>query len=282
MHSKLTKFSQLSIQRKSSLPHFCLMLLLVCIASLSFGQIAQNYVRLEMKSGIVIEGELVKIKYQHQVDILAKQGDTLSIPWTDIQTLNFIEEEVKERVSYAFKPKKVDVPFNDSGYYFLFDFGVPLGIDYWGDPVAGGTVSFGYGKSFNYKHHLAATIGYDAYLWPDVTVIPVGLEYYGRVQKHSRSLFYFYGMGYSFPHVSEYTWLDNSKVEGRMYFNPGIGVTNKRKSSKSWYLKFGLKYQSLKATYDARVWEFGSQRNARVTEFINYQRFDIRFGWRFD
>jgi hypothetical protein len=282
MYSKLTKFLQLFNQRKSPLPHFCLAVTFTCLSFSAVGQLSKNYVRVELKSGVTIEGEMVKIEYQKQVDVLIAPGDTLFLPWADISTLNFIEKEVEQRVKYLSRPKKVEVPFNDTGFYYFIDFGVPVGIDYWGDPVAGGSVNFGYGKGFNYNHHVAATVGYDAYLWPDVTVIPLGLEYYGRFKEQKKSWFYYYGMGYSWPHLSEYSWFENPKLQGGMFFSPGFGFTNKRHQKRSWYLKFGYKYQTLKASYDATVWEFGSNRIARVDEEIFYHRFDIRFGIRFD
>ena len=117
-------------------------------------------------------------------------------------------------------------------------------------------------------------------LWPDITVLPVGLEYFGRLKEQDRSWFYFFGTGYGFPHVSEYDWNDNSKLTGGMFFNPGFGITNKRHAIRSWYLKFGYKYQSFKSEYDGYVWEFQSQRPARIKENIFYHRVDIRLGFR--
>lgn len=282
MYSKLTKFSGLYSSRISRLVHFLFIVVLMVLTSTSYAQVKQNYARVDLKSGTTVEGKVIKIDYQKSIDLFVNQQDTLHIPWGDILNVSFIDAEIKERARALVKPQKVNKPFRDSGTYFFFDAGIPLGLDYWGDPVAGGSVNFGYGKGFNYRHHLAATIGYDAYLWPDVTIVPLGLEYYGRFKEQNKSWFYFYGTGFGLPHLSEYSWRDNSKVTGGLYFNPGFGITNKRHEKRSWYLKFGYKYQTLKAEYQGFVWEFGSSRVAQIKEEIFYHRIDIRFGLRFD
>ena len=282
MHSKLTKFLGLYPRQKSRLVHILLISMFSLLALSSDAQSKQNYARVELKSGATIEGKVFTIDYQNSIDLFVNQQDTLHIPWGDIVSVSFIDAEIKERAKALVRPKKSNKPFNDSSNYFFFDFGVPLGLDYWGYPVAGGSVNFGYGKGFGYRHHIAATAGYDAYLWPDVTVIPLGIEYYGRFKEQNRSWFYFYGTGYGVPHLSEYSWRDNSKVTGGFYFNPGFGITNKRHENRSWYLKFGYKYQTLKAEYQGFVWEFGSNRIAEIKEEIFYHRIDIRFGFRFD
>ena len=282
MYSKLTKFLCFSDRVTSPLSHILLILFSLGFSANCIGQEAHNYARVELKSGIVIEGKVVKIEYQKQVDLLINQSDTMEVPWDDIASLKFIDTEIKKRAEQLVKPRKPNVPFSNSGNYFQFDFGIPLGRDYWGDLVAGGAVSIGYGKTFNYQHNLGVTLGYEGYLWPDITVLPVGLEYFGRLKEQDRSWFYFFGTGYGFPHVSEYDWNDNSKLTGGMFFNPGLGITNKRHATRSWYLKFGYKYQSFKSEYDGYVWEFQSQRPARIKENIFYHRVDIRLGFRFD
>lgn len=282
MYSKLTKFLAFCDERISRFVHILWISLFIGVASTTYGQESANFIRLELKTGIILEGQALKIEYNDHVDLLTSTSDTLTVPWDDIASMSFIDKEIKERARAMVKPKKANVPFNDSGYFFQFDFGIPLGLDYWGYPVAGGSLNVGYGKSFNHQHHVAATVGYDAYLWPDVTIVPLGLEYYGRFKEQNRSWFYFYGMGYGFPHISEYDWMDNSKVNGGVYFNPGFGITNKRNDSRSWYLKFGYKYQPITASYTGYVWEFGSNRLASITENVYYHRIDIRFGLRFD
>lgn len=282
MYSKLTKFLSFSDGPTSWLAHILCVLFLTGLTSVCLAQDGNNFARVELNSGIVIEGRLVKLDYNNQVDLLTSLGDTMQIPWSDIASLSFIDKEIKQRAKAMIKPKKPDVPFNNSGTYFQFDFGIPIGRDYWGDPVAGGAVSIGFGKTFSYQHHLAMTLGYEGYLWPDVAIAPLGLEYYGRFKEQHRSWFYYCGTGYGFPHVSEYDWHDNSNLKGGLYFNPGFGVTNKRHTTRSWYLKFGYKYQSLSAEYEGYVWEYQSTRLARITEKIYYHRVDIRFGLRFD
>ncbi|MFT5722934.1 MAG: hypothetical protein ACI9JN_000039 [Bacteroidia bacterium] len=282
MHSKLIKFLRLSDNVTSQLFHFTVCLLMLCFFTGTNAQVSVNYVRVQLHSGTNIEGEMVKIEYQKYVDILMPNSDTMHIPWVDIASLDFITKEVHQRAKQLVKPKKKNVPFNNTGYYTFFDFGIPLGLDYWNYPVAGGSGTYGFGRSFSHNHHVAATIGYEGYLWPNVTVVPLGLEYYNRFKEQGRSWFYYAGTGFAFPHLSEYTWLDNSKVKGGGYFTSGFGITNKRHLKRSWYLKFGYKYQTISATYQATIWEFGSNRAAEVSEQVNFHRVDIRLGFRFD
>ncbi|MFT5513034.1 MAG: hypothetical protein ACI8SE_001434 [Bacteroidia bacterium] len=282
MYSKLTKYLRLYCNQTSRFPHILTVVILCGVTSLSKAQVEHSYARVELHTGTILEGQVVKIEYQKQVDLLIGDIDTMHIPWSDILTISFIDKEIKERAKAMIKPKKANVPFRDSSTYFFYDFGIPLGLNHWGYPVAGGSVNFGLGKGFGYRHHVAATAGYDAYLWPDASVAAVGVEYYGRFKEKDRSWFYFYSTGYGFPHLSEYSWYKNSKVTGGWYFNPGFGITNKRHERRSWYLKFGYKYQSLVAEYEGYVWEYGSNRLAEITENVRYHRIDIRLGFRFD
>ena len=284
MFSKLTKFSGLYYRCTSLLAHFLLTVVLVGLSTLSVAQTepSHNVARVELKSGLTLEGKVLHIEYQKHVDLYVNQSDTMHIPWDDILTISFIDSEIKQRAKAMAKTKRAEVPFRDSSNYFLLDFAVPLGLDYWGYPVAGGSINIGYGRGFGYSHHVAATLGYEFYLWPEVSVMPLGVEYYGRFKEKGRSWFYYYGTGYGFPHLSEYSWRENSSVSGGWYFNPGFGITNKRHEKRSWYLKFGYKYQKLHAEYDGYIWEFGSGRYAQIKEDIFYHRFDLRFGFRFD
>ncbi|MFT7591283.1 MAG: hypothetical protein ACI9UJ_001206, partial [bacterium] len=180
MYSKLTKYLRLYCNQTSRFPHILTVVILCGVTSLSKAQVEHSYARVELHTGTILEGQVVKIEYQKQVDLLIGDIDTMHIPWSDILTISFIDKEIKERAKAMIKPKKANVPFRDSSTYFFYDFGIPLGLDHWGYPVAGGSVNFGLGKGFGYRHHVAATAGYDAYLWPDASVAAVGVEYYGR------------------------------------------------------------------------------------------------------
>ena len=285
---KLRKFSKLFVLKKSRATHILTMLGGMLVCGFSFGQAKKQYARIDLHKGPSIEGEVIQLAYQEYVKLLIPtsdtlQNDTLTIPWADIAEINFITAEVNKLAKEEMRKKanKPVLPTDDRAWYFMTDFGAPIGADSWGYPVMGPCVQFGVGKGFDYRHHLALTIGYDLYLWPEFGFAPIGVEYYGRKSPKSNSWFYFVETGFGIPLHSEYDWRDNSSKKGGMYFNPGIGYTSKKKENRSWYLKFGLKYQNASGKYDGFVQDFTRTSTARIEESVLYQRFDMRLGYRF-
>lgn len=244
-----------------------------------------HYVRIELKSGTIIEGKLVQLDYQKQVEIQTPIGQNMVVVWDDIAELNFIDYEVEKKIKEARrnKKKKERYPYTTSGYFFSFDFGPPVGLDYWGYPVMGGATQFSVGRNFN-KNSLAAVTGLEFYLWPEMTFIPLGLEWRGRQNEKDLSWFYYLQMGYGFVGPSEYTsvWVENGYAKGGMYFNPGIGIMNKTHEKRSWYLKFGYKQQNAYAEYDGWVWDFRGGVIAHIEEEIKYHRIEVKYGFIFD
>lgn len=264
------------------------MLSFILVSCLSFGQGRKQYARVDLRSGPSIEGEVIELAYQNYVRLLVPtadtlQNDTLSIPWSDILEINFITAEVNRLAKEEAKSrvKKPVLPTNDKAYYFMTDFGAPIGVDSWGYPVMGPCLQIGIGKGFSYRHHIAVTVGYDLYLWPEFGFMPLGIEYYGRKKEQSNSWFYFFESGYGFPLHSEYDWRNNSTRKGGLYVNPGFGYTSKKKENRSWYVKFGLKYQNASGEYDGFVQDFTRTTVAHIEESVVYQRFDLRLGYRF-
>ncbi len=282
------KFIRPNTHGLSRFLHIAIFAVVICLFQNTYAQDSSllNSVRIELKSGMIIEGKLVSIDYQNQVEIRTPIGENLIIAWDDMAELSFIDNEIEKhrlQTRRLIRPQK-EYGFNDSSTFFSFEFGTPFGVDFWGDPVMGGTLQMAYGKSFDYKNSLALVTGFEFYLWPDMTFIPIGLEYRGRVQKEGFSWFYYLQAGYGMVPWSEYTsdWLENSSAKGGLYVNPGVGITKKTHPKRSWYFKFGYKSQTASAEYDSHFWNLNSVDIVRVKERIRYHRVDMRFGLRFN
>lgn len=255
------------------------------LASNVYAQDELHYVHVELKSGLKIEARLISISYGDSVQLLLPTGKNMVVPWDDMVELDFIDREVNKKIqNQAKQRKRTQYPFHDSAWTFFFDFGTNFGLDYWGDPVMGGTVQTGFHKRISYQTSIGIGTGLDLYLWPDMGVLPVYLEYKGRFRPGSYSWFYYVQAGHGFVPFSEYdnSWLSYSKATGGFYFSPGVGFVNKWKSGRSWYMKFGYKVQHARAEYNGWIWGGIDETPARIEEDIRYYRFDIKLGYEFD
>ncbi len=256
----------------------------VLVTSIVFCQTETQNAKIVLKSGVIISGKVFHIDYQNQVDVIVGDSDTLKIKWEDISQLDFLTNTTKVPIpkNYVHKTLKQDELYNDTAYYFYSSASIPLGLDYYGDPVAGFSLLVGAGKSFGYRHHVGIRSGYEFYLWPDINVIPIGLDYYGRLKPQGKSLYYGLGIGYAFPNVAAYRWYNNYSVKGGVYLNPYFGITRKRNLKRSWNIEFGYKSQVMFTAYDGYIYQMNQQTPSRIEEKIRYQRFEIRFGFHWD
>jgi len=258
------------------------MMLLMC--STVFGQIGGSYARIETIDGKTIEGKVINIAYGDSVVLEIPPSNTLTILWDDIREMNFIDKEVKERIQdeTRVKPPKTYYPFTTNSWNFSLDLGFPFGLDSWGDPSLTPAVHVGVGYSFKENLQLGATLGHEAYFWPNNGYAPLGIEFRGRVDRDKIQPFYYVQTGYGFLTYSEYHFNNSSMVTGGLFANTGIGITAKRKHHRSWYLKLGWRRQYGYAEYEANVWQPSGSVPAKFEEQIQYNRIDLRLGWMWD
>ncbi|MBO6515970.1 MAG: hypothetical protein JJ975_05400 [Bacteroidia bacterium] len=280
------KFERPLARRVSGYVHFVLFLVLLIGFSAAKAQVEGelNSVRIELKSGLIIEGKLVRIEYQKEAEVLTPIGENIVVPWEDMAEMNFIENEIRKLQKERIRQRKPDLPFKDSGFVFSFEAGTPVGIDYWGDPVMGGTIQMSVSKGLGRSNSLGLVTGFEFYLWPDMAFVPFGIEYKHRFKPESPSWFGYFQAGYGSVVASEYTsgWVNNGIASGGVYFNPGMGFTVKRNEKRSWFIKMGYRYQTAYAEYDSQVWTFDHFVSTRIEEQIYYHRVDLRFGFVFN
>ena len=276
-------FKRRRVSRISWLSHF---MLLLGFCFFSFGAFAQdeikNAVRVELKSGVVLRGELIQITYNERLEIKVPGAENMVIQWDDISELNFIEAEVRQINRTSRKKEVKDFAFNDRKTFFWFDLSVPLGIDAWGDPVAGGVVQAGVAKGLGRRNSLGLTTGLEFYLWPDMVFMPIGLEYRGRLNSTGASWFYYLQGGYGHVLTSEYDWRNETRAVGGPFIAPGVGITRKTNPKRAWYLKFGFKSQTATADYTDFTWDGFNSIPVRVEERIFYRRLEIKYGFTFN
>jgi len=161
--------------------------------------------------------------------------------------------------------------------------GFPFGLDSYDYPSLGISANISVGKRINQHVNLGVTLGYDLYWNPTSGIIPLGLEFKGRVNKMGFSPFYYLQTGYGFMGYSEYeTSRRQGEASGGLFFAPGLGIMNKKKEQTTWFVQFGYKMQNSKANYWYSVWDGGMNREVFVTEKISFRRFDLKFGYVFN
>lgn len=264
----------------SDLSHLFWMALLLFCSTMAFTQ-TRSITTVTLKTGMVIKGEVVTIKQGEYVEIKTPLVSIMQIKWEDIQSIEF--DMVEPSAQDFKKPDRQDYAHNDSSYYFSMAGGFPFGLDSYDYPSLGLSANITVGKSINQYVNLGITLGYDLYWNPTTGIVPLGLEFKGRMNKMGLSPFYYVQSGYGFMGYSEYeTSWRQGESSGGLFFAPGLGVMNKKKEHTTWFLQFGYKLQKSESNYWESIWDRGTNRDVFVTQNITFRRFDMKFGYVFN
>lgn len=267
----------LRLRRISDLSHIFWTVIFILF---SFSALAQQggLTSVTTKNGMTVKGELVNLMQGEFVELKTPLGTNLRIGWEDIATLDFLPA-----AQQVVKPSRTNYPYNDSTYYLSLSGGYPFGLDSWGYPSVGFSVSATVGKSFGPKVNVGVCLGYDFYWHPNTGIVPLGLELRGRTKDIGFTPFYFLQTGYGFVGYSEYesSWR-SGQATGGFFASPGIGIMSKKRPHSTWFLQFGVKMQTTKAEYWDRIWDFNTPRDVFVEEKVAFRRIDLKFGYIFD
>ena len=276
IHSKLMKRTTYFIHQYSGLSHLFLTAILVVMSFILFAQQPLTST-ITLKSGLVIRGEIVKMEQNEFVEVKTPIGTTLRVEWVDIQSLDFTSTPVYR------EPQKISYDYNDSSYYFSLSGGFPFGLDSWGDPSLGLSATAVFGKSFGQRVNCGLLAGYDFYQWPNTGVIPLGIEYRGRVHKTGFTPFYYAQTGYGLIGFSDLErGQELGETKGGLFFAPGLGLMGKKREHSSWFVQFGFKMQQTHSSYWEVIWDGGNAVDAFIEETITFRRIDLKFGYVFD
>ncbi len=259
------------------------LVLVIFIQSRAYSQNEVQIATVFLNSGEIVQGPVLKVVKYSYVDVLTGIKDTTTIPWDSIDDIKYSRLKIDEpdwRKNLS--EKKRNSKFRDTSYYCNLSIGVPNDFGFSNYMSAGFSLLVTVGKGFNYRHHIGLRTGYEYFEWPNMSFIPVGLDYYGRFKPQGRSWYYGVSGGYAFTHFTEYRWLENSKTRGGVFFNPYIGIAGKGTPKTGWNVEFGFKSQRAKAEYDGLIVGRNSSMFARLKHDIRINRFDIRVGLRFD
>jgi hypothetical protein len=274
---------------KSDFPHFNLMskllvvtLIVIFSSTVSFGQ-TPGVSTVVLKSGLVVKGKILKIDLTDKLVIELPSGGSLEIKMEDIEQLTLADSQpnaASSTLPYE-KVKPQAIPFKEKGYYAKVDFGLPFGLDTYGDPSLNVSISMSGGHVLNRHLSLGLATGMDFYWWPNSVVNPLALEARGRFYNDNFTPYYSLQVGYGFLTSSEY-WSENTK--GGLFIAPGVGIISKKRDHTAWNLHLGFRSQTMQGEYEDWIWRQDLQRSvlAQIHEKIVYNRLELRFGFWFE
>ena len=227
---------------------------------------------------------MLKMNYNQDVHVFIPPSDTMVIPWSDILEINFIEREIRreQRAATSRFPRREEIDFKNVGKVSFFEMGIPVGQGYWG-PSIGVYMNYGLGYSFSHNHQLYGLLGVRVSGAPYMGLVPVGIEYRGRIKPQGKSFMYFAKAGLN-PGViaTDYQWNMNSTFDAGPFGSIGFGWTKKRRSKTSFYSKFAYHVQSFQASYDTNNFRFEDFPLEHVEEKGIMHSFDFTVGLGFN
>lgn len=265
---------------KSSVLSHIFLMGFILISGMATAQ--DNQIKVKLKSGLTISGELEAISQGDYVEVKTPIGKVIHLNWEEIEELDLSPEQHIIVQEIKLKTRKPDLPYNDSTFFLKASLGFPFGTDTYSDPTIGLSSTITAGKAFGQRARLGLTIGYDWYWWPNTGVIPIGLEYQTRFQKEGLSPYFYAQGGVSKLGYSEYEENFAGESKGGGFWGFGFGFTQKKQKSGAWFIQIGTKTQYTTAEYWDTVFDDFGTHSAFIKEKLAFHRMDLRFGWCFE
>jgi len=255
-----------------------LILLTACLINpiRSVGQTEKigKYSTIVLKSGLQLTGKIISIDPKKGVTMDLNGRVTVVLEMEDIAEIKAGTLEAESR-PFVYKGQRNSFSYKDKGYYVGGDFGLPFGLDAWGDPSLNVSFMLKAGYTFNRSFAVGIASGFDFYWWPNTIVNPVAIEIKGRFKDESFTPYYSLQGGYGLL-TSTQNW--TSETKGGLFLAPGIGIMSKNRASSGWNLHFGFRSQTVQGVREGNSF-FGP---SEIMEKIVYNRMDIRFGFFFE
>lgn len=246
-----------------------ILILLIWLPNFLFAQAdlvaTKDYVYTQ--EGSVFRGKILEYKQGEYVRIQLKSGDVVQVEDSKIKKI--VQKEVAK---YKFKNRS---------FYYHIQAGVNGGMTANDDFVLGFSFENNFGLQYNRKLGFGIGVGADRYFGgKDVTFIPVSLNVRGYLLPQSRTPYYSLNVGYGFASLLSHDRY--IKAKGGLMVHPSLGIRFGTKQG-AFTLDFGVKMQNATLTRnpDEIVRQWWGRRWLKKVEDIRYLRTGVRLGWLF-
>lgn len=205
-----------------------------------------------LKNGSVIRGQILEYQPEGNIKVEIQGGSILVYKTSDV--LKVQKEPMKNPPPQyyskdALKEKNPPI-LKTKGMYHFIGGGNLFGVNDWGSPSVGLSLTYTGGYQVNNYLAVGAGIGFKT-LFNQYNFVPVFADIRGYLFKKPTSIYYNLELGYNIAlKTQSWEWNSTQKAEGGIYARPAIGVRVGSRKRTNFLFDIGLTIMGARYVYE--------------------------------